>query len=359
MPIVSIGIFFIPMKKNSFIHQKTLGLFVKTKGKLSTPIYGGLGHVFMLHRVLPKAQREEFTINKSLAITPEGLEKWINYFKNKNYEFISMDELNKRIKNGNQGKKRFIVFTLDDGYIDNLTYGLPVFEKYNIPFSIFVTSCLPNKTANYWWYLLENQLLKHNQITLLNGDSYYWKSADEARKLQPEIRLKVKKYTFQQFNELTSSVINDGININSSYQNSLALSWDQIIELAKHPLCTIGGHTVNHLSLKNQSEEDALNEISINKQEIEDHIKQPITHFAYPYGSFNDISNREHELVKKAGYTSAYYNEPGNVFKISKNNYQFKIPRMGLTDETTIQRMEETCNGIFHFSSNGNTKIIC
>ena len=85
---------------------------------------------------------------------------------------------------------------------------------------------------------------------------------------------------FQQFNELTSSVINDGININSSYQNSLALSWDQIIELAKHPLCTIGGHTVNHLSLKNQSEEDALNEISINKQEIEDHIKQPITHFA-------------------------------------------------------------------------------
>ena len=65
----------------NWFERKILGFLVKTKGVLTTPFFGGNGLVFMLHRVLPETERNEFTLNKSLAITPEKLEEFILFFK--------------------------------------------------------------------------------------------------------------------------------------------------------------------------------------------------------------------------------------------------------------------------------------
>ena len=70
--------------------------------------------------------------------------------------------------------------------------------------------------------------------------------------------------------------------------NTLALSWEQINALAADPLCTIAAHTVSHPSLPNMSDEKIREELLNGRKKIEDRIKMPVEHFAYPFGKWND-----------------------------------------------------------------------
>ena len=73
----------------------------------------------MLHRLLPKEEKEQYEFNKGLAITPEGLEKLILDFKSRGFEFISINDCKQRTQS--KSDKKFIIFTIDNGYKDNLT----------------------------------------------------------------------------------------------------------------------------------------------------------------------------------------------------------------------------------------------
>src|SRR3954468_4104840 len=79
------------------------------------------GVVLMLHRIRPKSSSPRLIANESLEITPENLQLIIGFYKRKRYEFISLDELAIRIKSDKLDSK-FCVFTLDDGYFDNMEY---------------------------------------------------------------------------------------------------------------------------------------------------------------------------------------------------------------------------------------------
>lgn len=342
---------------NPFIHNKLLAFFVKTKGLFSKPLLGGLGHVFMLHRVLPEAQKNTFSYNRSLAITPEGLERWIKYFKHQNYSFISLDTLHQIGQKKLKLNQKFICFTLDDGYKDNLTYALPIFEKHQMPFTIYITSCFPNQEALYWWYLLEHHFNTKKSITLVSGN-YNWSNEEEATKIRAQVREEVKKYTLQAFLNLINTELIESVELNKNYQKTLALSWLEIEQLAQHPLCTIGAHTSNHLSLAHQNKTTAFDEIKNNKIALESCIKKPVKHFAYPYGALSDAKEREWDFLKQLGFDTAVYNHPGNVFSYKNRLDCYKIPRMGLTDETAMERIQNIQNGIFHFSTNGLKKII-
>ena len=59
---------------NPYLHKKTIGLFEKTKGKISKPLLGGLGVILSFHRCLPLLNLK--TYNGGI-ISPEYLEKII------------------------------------------------------------------------------------------------------------------------------------------------------------------------------------------------------------------------------------------------------------------------------------------
>src|SRR5437868_5123786 len=98
---------------------------------LARPIYSGLGQILMFHRVLPESGKLRIHNHKSLEVSPDHLENIILYFKKLDYDFISLDELSSRKK---KPRKKFVVFTFDDGYVDNYTYAYPIFKKHNVPF---------------------------------------------------------------------------------------------------------------------------------------------------------------------------------------------------------------------------------
>ncbi|HSX41296.1 MAG TPA: polysaccharide deacetylase family protein [Candidatus Saccharimonadales bacterium] len=88
------------------------------------------------------------------------------------------------------------------------------------------------------------------------------------------------------------------------------LSWDEVRELDRSGLITIGAHTVDHEALATDSPADQQFEIFQGKAELESQLGHPVRHFAYPYGSFNNVTIA---LVRQAGFDTAVTTLPGEV----------------------------------------------
>jgi peptidoglycan/xylan/chitin deacetylase (PgdA/CDA1 family) len=334
----------------NWMNQKFLGLFVKTNGIISKPLFGGLGHLFMLHRVLPEDLRNKYTINRDLAITPEFLEQTITDLKKKNYRFISLNELydllNKKIKI----KEKFICLTLDDGYRDNITYGLPIFEKFNIPVTIYVTNSFPNATAHFWWYWLEEKVTQNIELGW-NNKIYSLQSNEQKLEVYQFLRTEIKNSNFDNRNKICLDFLEKTIEQIKNECVEFAMSWEDLGNIKSHELITIGAHTVNHLSLAHLTEKEMKTEILFGKTEMEEKLNISIEHFAYPYGSFEDAGIREFNFINQLNFKTATLNHPGNIFSKSLNSRTY-LPRYPLGNNTNQEKLTNYLNGIQHFAVN-------
>jgi peptidoglycan/xylan/chitin deacetylase (PgdA/CDA1 family) len=335
--------------KNWF-NKKFLGLLVKTNGIISKPLFGGIGHIFMLHRVLPADLRKEYTFNRDLAITPEFLEQTIIDLKKENYRFISLNELYLVLKENQKINQKIVCFTLDDGYRDNITYGLPIFEKHEIPLTIYVTNSFPNGTAHFWWYWLEEKVNREKELTWKNK-IHPLKSEEQKLAIYNLLRTEIKNSNLLDRTKICTEFFEKTPEQIQQECSEIALSWNELSNYKSHELMTIGAHTMNHLSLANLSVEEMKSEIESGKLEMEEKLAMKIDHFAYPYGSFENAGKREFDFVSQLNFKTATLNHPGNVFSGSYKSRTY-LPRYPLGNNTNQEKLSNYLNGIHHFSTN-------
>lgn len=296
--------------------------------------YSGIATIFMLHRVYP-FEPNKLAPNENMKISPEFLEKFILELKSKGYEFISLDRLQEMLSGGEQAKKQ-IVFTLDDGYKDNYEIAYPIFKKYNLPFTVYITTSFPQNESILWWYVLEDLILINENIVLSNGQAFECKTKEQKDDVFLKIReiiLGFKKENFlNSLNGLFSNYKIDWFAKNKE----LCMNWEQIIELSKDELCIIAGHTKNHYALNQLSLNEAKSEIVEANKLIEEKIGKKIEHFAYPFGSIVEIGQREFNIVKSLGFKTTTTTRRGNIY-LEHKNYLECLPRIMLTENFDIK----------------------
>ena len=134
------------------------------------PYFSGMAVIFILHRVAP-FEAGKLPPNENMKISPKYLAQFINQLIKQGYSFISLDRLYEILIKGERVSKQ-VVFSLDDGYKDNFEIAYPIFKKFNIPFTIYVTTSFPEKKALLWWYLLEDLILANDEISFKQNDKY-------------------------------------------------------------------------------------------------------------------------------------------------------------------------------------------
>ena len=288
---------------------------------------GAIGLVFMLHHITKK-DPNGIPSNEDLKVSPYFLEKIIIKYKKKGFVFISLDQLFTIILSDESPKRPFICFTIDDGYLDNYTNALPVFEKYNVPFAIFVATDFIERKAILWWDILE-ELVQQNNYVHFNDETFFCLSFQDKWNTFRTIRERILK--FDQ-NKLLESLEN------SFFQYSIdwflpiqekAMSWNHIRELSKNPLCTIGGHTTTHPALNKLSKSEIHQEVSANISKLKEVTGKKINHFAFPYGSSNEIGEREYQLIKEFNFRTAFIAYGGCI--TNENKYDIThLPRVYL-----------------------------
>ena len=88
-------------------------------------------HLFVYHRF---GDAKHASTNVSLEV----LKNQFDYFKNNDYEVISLNKLNKALKNKENIPDNWVVFCIDDSYKSFYKNGLALFKEYKYPFALFV-----------------------------------------------------------------------------------------------------------------------------------------------------------------------------------------------------------------------------
>ncbi len=83
--------------------------------------------VIMYHSVLKDPARAG-----SYVVSPEMLESDLSFLKQHGYTSILPSELYAALTKGEPLPQKLIMITFDDGFLNNLTYGLPLLEKYDM-----------------------------------------------------------------------------------------------------------------------------------------------------------------------------------------------------------------------------------
>lgn len=300
----------------------------------------GAGVIFMLHRVRPAPETNGFAPNAILEITPDYLNAVLTMVRGLGYDFVSLDEALHRLRTGSLDRK-FAAFTLDDGYHDNLQYAAPIFAKHGAPFTVYVSSGLPDGTAELWWMGLEEVIRKTDHFkTHVNGQSIDMPCAEASAKQTAfdtaywPLRNLSEANQRAWIRELAVAYNVDLLGIT----RDAALSWDGVRELHKHAYCTIGAHTIDHFALSKLSEAEARREMLDGANRIAEMTGEWPRHFAYPYGDEGSAGTREFELARFLGFDSATTTRKGFVTE-AHGAAPHAIPRLSLNGDYQDLRM--------------------
>lgn len=265
-------------------------------------------------------------------IDVEVFEKQIKYL-NKYYEVISIEEFEKRFLT-NSFTNNEVVLTFDDGYANNLYVVEPILNKYNLPYTVFI-STEHIATGQYYPTSVNRIIVKGSGLKKISlpsqNISFSIETENDINNTVDSISNLLKTLTLKRVREITNDLINNvskdkWLELQEKYNSVRPMNWDEVIELSNRKNVTIGSHCKYHICCHdNQDLEEIERQILESKQIIEDKLKIECNYFAYPNGDFTNSSNA---IVRQAGYKMGFSIQ--KELSINNNNDLTVIPRIGV-----------------------------
>jgi peptidoglycan/xylan/chitin deacetylase (PgdA/CDA1 family) len=317
--------------RNTVIRAGLGALYFTGAHYLLQPIFAGVGVLFMLHHVRPPRD-VEFQPNRHLEVTPGFLRAMLAHLRARDIDIVTMDEVHQRLTERNFSR-RFACFTLDDGYRDNRDFALPVMREFGAPFTVYVASDFAEGTGRLWWIALETVIAKAASIEVpIGGTTVRLDTSTPAAKqtaydrMHDWLRGLPGEHDLQR--EITTLCARHGVD-EATICRDLCMSWDELKPFAADPLIGFGAHSITHCNLARQTEEIALQEMSVSRARIEGELQRPVLHLAYPYGDKIAAGAREFALARTAGFKTAVTTRPGMIFPESARHLT-ALPRVSL-----------------------------
>ncbi|MGE0844827.1 MAG: polysaccharide deacetylase family protein [Flavobacteriaceae bacterium] len=297
------------------------------------PLTRGMGIIFTLHHVRP-ADDNPFRPNGLLEITPDFLDRVIAKVKRSGADLVSLAEAHRRIVSGTR-ERRFVAFTLDDGYRDNLEHAAPVFRAHDCPYTVFVATGMPDGAMKLWWRGLERVIDASEGVALeMDGERHYFQCAEIDEKYATYERI---YWWLRRQEEAVKLATVDQLCLD--YKIDLAalcreasMSWAEIGTIAADPLCTIGAHTMGHHALAKLDDRRMRGEIEGGRRILADAIGREPEFFAYPYGDSCSAGKREFEAVADLGFKLAVTTNQAVISRGARERL-FSLPRVSLNGD--------------------------
>ena len=270
-------------------------------------IGAGQGCLLMFHRVAPSAAWSGLP-NRGFHIDAAFLGRLLDHVTASGWDVVTLDGALARLRDG--GGRRFVNFSIDDVYRDTMEVAAPVFRSRNLPVTLFVTTGIPDGTVTLWQAGLEAILMARDQVALEGGGAADAGTAKAKRRLfnrlataweadAPELR-------YQRFCALNG-------HDPAALHDRNAVSWAMLEAVRDDPCVEVGAHTVSHARLSALPLETARQEIAGCRARLQERLRLPVRHFAFPYGRRGDCGGREAALAQQAGFATAATTRRGLV----------------------------------------------
>lgn len=294
--------------------------------------------IVSMHGIMAKHENVQWhPLRKQLA--PESLEATIKVLA-KSYTFISLADAYQILARKKLPVKNGLVFTLDDGYWNNLHYAGPIFKKYNVLPTIFVATKNIDECSPFWFDRLDYALQQ------LDGEVYETKLLGSVFSFDLTTRASLKKsyalfrgfikQNFSKDEEMRDllNVLSD--DIEAITNKSLAMiirddqwtriaSWTELSDSTQRDEFNVGSHTVDHIRIALVDENIMEFQLNKSKKQVESKLGRECKFFCYPNGSYDQQSAQK---VSESGYLLAVTTQNG-LNKIGDNLMtlkRFNIP---------------------------------
>jgi len=290
----------------------------------------GLGAIFTLHHVRP-AIRKEFDPAAHLTVTPEFLDASITRLKADGYLPVALQDLPDYLARADRPGPA-MVFTLDDGYRDNDQFARPVFEKHQVPYTVFIAGGFVDRSHSIWWETAELLLGQIDEFIFDFGDG---------EETLPTRSLMEKYAAFDRLNNALACAPQLAIVERLDLQARAAgicptaivdrevMDEAELRQLTATPLADLGAHTISHPNLAHLGADEMAAEIRQSADRLAEITGETPRTFAYPYGDRCAAEAREYQAAKKLGFKLAVTTNPGTLKAESLQN-PFSLRRISL-----------------------------
>ncbi len=317
------------LNKHRFI-AAGFSMFEATKlHRLVQPWTRGKGAILMFHHVRPWVERA-YAPNRLLEITPDFLGAVLTHVKALGFDIVSLDEA--LIRLAHPHARPFIAVTFDDGYKDFALHALPILERHEAPFTLYVTTGFADRSARLWWVELEEAIGLLASIDVQAGAQRFAAATQTAAQKSAAFEALYGLLRHMPEEDMLSIIaqLADAVRVDPRHLvEDLCLDWDQIAAVARHPLATIGVHTLTHPMLAKHDAALAKHEIGESRRVIEEKLGRAALHFAYPVGDPTSAGPREFAIAEELGFASAVTTRPGMIFP-EHDSYRRALPRLSI-----------------------------
>ena len=290
----------------------------------------GRGVVFTLHHVRPR-RRHVYEPNALLSVTPEFLEAAILKAKACGLVAVHLEDLPALLADPSD-RRRFMCFTLDDGYRDNARFASPVFRRHGIPFTVFITPGFVERTRTMWWETIEHITRKADALTFDFGDG--------PEKLRCTT-INEKFFAYERFLRFVETIDEDAAVARiDELARSFGIEPLQIVEqeimtvpelrdLVADLFARLGAHTMTHPNLARVSAERVRDELTSSAAKIAAYVGRVPTTVAFPYGGRDAAGGRESAIARELGFSIAVTTQPGVLGSADPSALTY-LPRVSL-----------------------------
>jgi peptidoglycan/xylan/chitin deacetylase (PgdA/CDA1 family) len=282
-------------------------------------LFAGRAAIIMFHEIQREFQSELAT-GTSISLFEHSL----SWLRREGWEIVSLEECLERVLR-NDRSHRYAVLTFDDGYRDNVSVALPILERHNAPFLMYVPTGAPTRTLQAWWLGLRELFRSRDDVTV---------DAMDTRFHCPDFQAKVSalaraaQWVHEDYHRaamLAPTFHKAGVSL-SALNDRYFLDERELQVLSRHPLVSIGGHTTSHPALKTLDSASARAEMADNRNYLQNLIQRPVRHFAYPYGDLKACGPRDEHLAGDVGFLTAVTTQIGQLGARHLNH--FALPRI-------------------------------
>lgn len=269
----------------------------------------------------------------------------------KHYSIVSLHDY---IQNNSRKNRREKILTFDDGYTELLTDVLPILEKHDIPAVFFMSTDFTLKSKTFYRNIIS---LIIDKIKSLDDKSQeiFFKAINDLYYFSENIDSQTFSVLIKRIKHSEQEIIEKLSRLLKITTESYFLNKEQIMELNKHPLITIGAHSLDHRDFEFCSEDEIKQQIVESSEEIQKVTRSEIVPFAFPFSSesvsrklLEKVQNQKSKIFPFFGECSFKSNDEIVLKrfqgeKLTKNNHIKQIIK-----EEYIFHLKYTIQNIFN-----------
>ncbi len=264
-----------------------------------------------------------------LAVSPDNFEAHVKELVN-NYRVLPLRQLLIEAEFGKLSPDT-VALTFDDGYLDVLENGVPILEKYGAHATVFIVSEADKAGHEYWWDAMERIFFSKSdlpdtlRVEFTKGDKI-WNMGNPNDRLEAHDELcdVIRSQPVNAIRQIIEGLLAWAEMDNCCLKKHKVVNTEQLNRLASSASIEIGSHAATHARLSALPEDEQRMEIRTSKQQLESKINRSVRIFSYPFGSYNDFTEKTAQLVAQEGYSAGIANVQANV---TAPVDMFSIPR--------------------------------